>query len=83
MGKIARGLSMSLDGFIAGPSEQTRSRFHSNTGDTLDYVYEPEGTIPRSGPKRGLPRSTTGAGSAPTEILSPAPGNFRGAVAMR
>ncbi len=29
--------------FGAEPSEDIRSRFYSNMGDTLDYVYEPEG----------------------------------------
>lgn len=31
--------------FGAEPSEDIRSRFYSNTGDTLDYVYELEGDI--------------------------------------
>ena len=30
-------------GFGAEPSEEIKSRFYSNTGDTLDYVYELEG----------------------------------------
>ena len=29
--------------FGAQPSEEIKSRFYSNTGDTLDYVYELEG----------------------------------------
>ena len=29
--------------FGAGPSEEIKSRFYSNTGDTIDYVYELEG----------------------------------------
>jgi hypothetical protein len=29
--------------FGAEPSEEIKSRFYSNTGDTLDYVYELEG----------------------------------------
>jgi hypothetical protein len=29
--------------FGAAPSEEIKSRFYSNTGDTLDYVYELEG----------------------------------------
>jgi hypothetical protein len=29
--------------FGGGPSEDIKSRFYSNTGDTLDYVYELEG----------------------------------------
>ena len=68
--------------FGAEPSEEIRSRFYSNTGETLDYVYEPEGTTSRSGPEGGVPRPTTGASSAPTKIPSPAPGSSRGA-AMR
>jgi hypothetical protein len=31
--------------FGAEPSEEVKSRFYSNTGDTLDYVYELEGDI--------------------------------------
>src|SRR5918998_3958693 len=31
--------------FGAEPSEDIKSRFYSNTGDTLDYVYELEGNI--------------------------------------
>ena len=31
--------------FGAEPSEEIESRFYSNTGDTLDYVYELEGDI--------------------------------------
>jgi hypothetical protein len=29
----------------AEPSEEVKSRFYSNTGDTLDYVYDLEGDI--------------------------------------
>ena len=29
--------------FSAKPSEEIKSRFYSNTGDTIDYVYELEG----------------------------------------
>src|ERR671916_3282804 len=29
--------------FGSEPSEEIKSRFYSNTGDTLDYVYEIEG----------------------------------------
>jgi len=32
--------------FGAEPSEDIKSRFYSNTGDTLDYVYELEGDTP-------------------------------------
>jgi hypothetical protein len=31
--------------FGSEPSEEIKSRFYSNTGDTLDYVYELEGDI--------------------------------------
>src|SRR3712207_5039566 len=42
--------------FGVQPSEEIKSRFYSNTGDTLDYVYELEGTPSRSGPERRVPR---------------------------
>jgi hypothetical protein len=42
--------------FGAEPSEDIRSRFYSNTGDTLDYVYELEGdTLTIWGGERGSP----------------------------
>jgi hypothetical protein len=31
--------------FGSGPSEEIKSRFYSDTGDTLDYVYELEGDV--------------------------------------
>jgi hypothetical protein len=31
--------------FMSEPSEDVRSRFYSNTGDTLDYVYEVAGDV--------------------------------------
>jgi hypothetical protein len=42
--------------FGAAPSEEIKSRFYSNTGDTLDYVYELEGnTLTIWGGDRGSP----------------------------
>ena len=38
------------------PSEEIKSRFYSNTGDTLDYVYELQGdTLTIWGGERGSP----------------------------
>ena len=51
--------------FGAAPSEEIKSRFYSNTGDTLDYVYELEGNtltiwggerVPRRMPRVNLAR---------------------------
>jgi hypothetical protein len=40
----------------AEPSEEIKSRFYSNTGDTLDYVYELQGdTLTIWGGERGSP----------------------------
>ena len=42
--------------FGAEPSEETKSRFYSNTGDTLDYGYELEGsTLTIWGGEKGSP----------------------------
>jgi hypothetical protein len=42
--------------FGSEPSEDIKSRFYSNTGDTLDYVYEIEGdTLTIWGGERGSP----------------------------
>jgi hypothetical protein len=42
--------------FGAEPSEEIKSRFYSNMGDTLDYVYELEGdTLTIWGGERGSP----------------------------
>ena len=42
--------------FGSEPSEEIRSRFYSNTGDTLDYVYELEGdTLTIWGGEKGSP----------------------------
>jgi hypothetical protein len=53
--------------FGAEPGEEIKSRFYSNTGDTLDYVYELEGdTLTIWAGERGSPayyRGTFGEGS--------------------
>ena len=42
--------------FGAEPSEEIKSRFYSNMGDTLDYVYELEGdTLTIWGGEKGSP----------------------------
>jgi hypothetical protein len=42
--------------FGSGPSEHVRSRAYTNTGDTLDYVYELEGdTLTIWGGEKGSP----------------------------
>jgi hypothetical protein len=42
--------------FGSEPSEEIKSRFYSNTGDTLDYVYELEGdTLTIWGGAKGSP----------------------------
>jgi hypothetical protein len=42
--------------FGSEPSEEIKSRFYSNTGDTLDYVYELEGdTLTIWGGEKGSP----------------------------
>jgi hypothetical protein len=42
--------------FGAGPGEEIKSRFYSNTGDTIDYVYELEGdTLTIWAGERGSP----------------------------
>lgn len=47
--------------FGAQPSADVRSRFYSNTGDTLDYVYELDGdTLTIWGGERGSPAYFTG-----------------------
>jgi hypothetical protein len=47
--------------FGAGPSEDIKSRFYDNTGNTLDYVYELEGdTLTIWGGEKGSPAYYTG-----------------------
>jgi hypothetical protein len=41
--------------FGAEPGEEIRSRFYSNTSDTLDYVYEIEGDTQDLGRGEGFP----------------------------
>jgi hypothetical protein len=52
--------------FGAEPRADITSRFYDSLGNTLDYVYELEGTRSRSGAAREALRPTTGAGSART-----------------
>jgi hypothetical protein len=48
--------------FGAEPSEEIKSRFYSNTGDTIDYVYELEGdTLTIWAGQRGSPAYYRGA----------------------
>jgi hypothetical protein len=64
--------------FGVEPSEEIKSRFYDNMGNTLDYVYEVEGdTLTIWGGERG-PRRTTGVPSAKTAPPSPAPGTIPG-----
>jgi hypothetical protein len=47
--------------FGAEPSEEIKSRFYSNTGDTLDYVYELEGdNLTIWGEEKGSPAYAKG-----------------------
>jgi hypothetical protein len=69
--------------FGAEPSEEIKSRFYSNTGDTIDYVYELEGdTLTIWAGERGLQRFT-GACLATTATPLPVPGTTRGAAVTR
>ena len=64
--------------FGAKPSEGIKSRFYSNTGDTIYYVYELEGgTLTIWTGERGL-RRITRARLAPTATPSAARGAIRG-----
>jgi hypothetical protein len=57
--------------FGAGPSEDIKSRAYSNTGDTLDYVYELEGdTLTIWGGEKGSPAYYRGNFSADGDTLS-------------
>lgn len=68
--------------FGAEPSEDVKSRVYTNTGDTLDYVYELEGdTLTIWGGERGSP--AYGAPSAMTATPSVAPGTTPVVVATR
>ena len=57
--------------FGAEPSEDIKSRFYSNTGDTLDYVYELEGnTLKIWAGERGSPAYFEGTFSAGDDTLT-------------
>lgn len=57
--------------FGAKPSEHVRSRAYSNTGDTLDYVYELEGdTLTIWGGEKGSPAFFRGAFDADGDTLT-------------
>jgi hypothetical protein len=57
--------------FGAEPSDEIKSRFYSNTGDTLDYVYELEGdTLTIWGGQRGSPAYYRGTFSDDGNTLS-------------
>ena len=57
--------------FGAEPSEEIKSRFYSNTGDTLDYVYELAGnTLTIWGGEKGSPAYYRGTFSADGDTLS-------------
>ena len=57
--------------FGAEPSEEIKSRFYSNTGDTLDYVYELEGdTLTIWGGERGSPAYYRGTFSEDGDTLT-------------
>ncbi len=55
----------------AEPSEEIKSRFYSNAGDTLDYVYELEGdTLTIWGGEKGSPAYYRGTFSEDGDTLS-------------
>ena len=55
----------------AEPGEEIKSRFYSNTGDTLDYVYELEGdTLTIWGGEKGSPAYYRGTFGARGDTLS-------------
>ena len=57
--------------FGAEPSEEIKSRFYSNTGDTIDYVYELEGdTLTIWAGERGSPAYYEGRFSDDGNTLS-------------
>lgn len=57
--------------FGAEPSEDVKSRVYTNTGDTLDYVYELEGdTLTIWGGERGSPAYYRGTFSDDGDTLS-------------
>lgn len=57
--------------FGADPSEEIKSRFYSNTGDTLDYVYELEGdTITIWAGEKGSPAYYRGTFDKDGDVLT-------------
>lgn len=57
--------------FGGEPSEDIKSRFYSNTGDTLDYVYEIEGdTLTIWGGAKGSPAKYVGKFNADGTVNS-------------
>jgi hypothetical protein len=69
--------------FGVEPGEEIRSRFYSNMGDILDYVYELEGVHLKIWAGNPSPRPTSRARSAPTTTLLLAAGSGRGAGMTR
>jgi hypothetical protein len=69
--------------FGSEPSEEIKSRFYSNTGDTLDYVYELEGdTLTIWGGERGSPayaksKFSEDANTGSGEWVYPGGGGYR------
>jgi hypothetical protein len=69
--------------FGAEPSEEIKSRFYSDTGDTIDYVYELEGeTLTIWAGERGSPACYTGTFSDDGDTLSGA-WHYPGAAVSR
>ncbi len=73
--------------FGAEPSKEIKSRFYSNTGDTIDYVYDLEGdTLKIWAGERGSPAYYRGTFSGDGETLSGAwhyPGGGYEAISTR
>jgi hypothetical protein len=69
--------------FGAEPSEEIKSRFYDNMGNTLDYVYELEGdTLTIWGGEKGSPAYSKGTFSddgdtLPSEWVYPGGGGYR------
>ena len=69
--------------FGAEPSEEIKSRFYDNMGNTLDYVYELEGdTLTIWGREKGSPAYSKGTFSddgdtLPSEWVYPGGGGYR------
>jgi hypothetical protein len=66
------------------PSEEIKGRFYSNTGDTVDYVYELEGdTLTIWAGERGSLWRITGTPLARLATPLPASGTTLGAAITR